>query len=186
MVISESDNLSDVVFLTVSRAATQDINIVLIHHLFNDQHPLANIPCDFSNGMIDIYPGFRVLLTQSRDKSHDIVNGQIATVSQMHNATILLSLPDGKIASVYSVTQYNDNGERVTIYPFVTVYALIICKVQGQTLDYVVLLFDVPILPPGTAYVAISRVRRCTSLSFLTRVFSQQFVPVPTTEAASQ
>ena len=105
----------------------------------------------------------------------------------MHNATIL-SLPDGKIVivSVYPVTQYNDNGERVTIYPFVPAYAMTICKAQGQTLNYVVLWFDVPVLPPGTAHVALSRVRRHNSLSFLTRVFSQQFVPVRRTDAASQ
>ena len=76
--------------------------------------------------MIDIYPGLRVLLTQNRDKTHGIVNGQVATVSQMHNVTIFSSLPDGKIVSVYPVTQYNDNGERVTIYPFVPAYALTI------------------------------------------------------------
>ena len=69
---------------------------------------------------------------------------------------------------------------------FVPTYAMTICKAQGQTLNYVVLWFDVPVLPPGTAYVALSRVRRHNSLSFLTRVFSQEFVPVPRTDAASQ
>ena len=86
---------------------------------------------------------------------------------------------------MYPVTQYNTDGERVTVYAFVPAYALTICKAQGQTLDYVVLWFDVLILPPGTAYVTLSRVRRQNSLSFLIRVYSQQFVPVRTADAVS-
>ena len=99
------DDHPDAVFLTVSRAATQHVNDVFVNHLFSAYHPLANIPCDLSSGMINVYPGMRVLLMQNRDKNHGIVNGQVATVTRMHNATIFLSLPDWKVASVYPVTQ---------------------------------------------------------------------------------
>ena len=64
------DDHPDVVFLTVSRAATQHINDVLVNHLFSAYHQLANIPCNLSSGMINIYPGMRVLLMQNRDKNH--------------------------------------------------------------------------------------------------------------------
>ena len=64
------DDHPDVVFLTVSRVATQHINDVLVNHLFSAYHQLANIPCNLSSGMINIYPGMRVLLMQNRDKNH--------------------------------------------------------------------------------------------------------------------
>ena len=64
-------------FFEVSRAATKHINNVLINYLFNAHHPLANIPCDLSNGMIDIHPVMQVLLTQNRDKNNVIVNEQM-------------------------------------------------------------------------------------------------------------
>ena len=92
--------------------------------------------------MVNICTGMRVLLTQNRDKSHGIVNDQVAMVNQMHNATIFLQLPNSKIVFVHPVTQYDTNGERVTVYPFVPAYALTVCKAQGHTLDYIVLWFD--------------------------------------------
>ena len=51
------DDHPDAVFLTVSRAATKHVNNVLINHLFGACQPLANVPCDLSNGMINIYTG---------------------------------------------------------------------------------------------------------------------------------
>ena len=64
------DNHPDVVFLTVSPAATQHVNDALINHLFSVYYPLANIPCNLSSGMINVYPAIRVLLMQNRDKNH--------------------------------------------------------------------------------------------------------------------
>ena len=62
------DDHQDAVFLTVSRAATQHVNDVLVNHLFSAYHPLANIPCNLSSGMINLYPGMIKTIASSMGK----------------------------------------------------------------------------------------------------------------------
>ena len=47
----------------------------------------------------------------------------------------------------------------LTLYPIQAAYATTMCKAQGQTLPKVVLWFDIEHIPPGTAYVALLRVK---------------------------
>ena len=124
----------------------------------------------------------KVLLTQNHDKARGLVNGNLATVKCIHNATIFLTLPNGNTVYTYPVTQHTTDACNVTVYPFVPAYALTICKVQGHTLPYVILWMDVDCVPLGTGYVALSRVRSSDHLLFLTKAYPHQFQPVTTTQ----
>ena len=117
------------------------------------------------------------MITQNRDKTRNIVNGQIATVETCHNATVVLRLPGQKLVATYPVTVQSESGQK-TCYPFRIGYANTMCKAQGQTLEKAILWFDVDNIPPGTAYVALSRVRRLADVLFLTPLKSRFFRPV--------
>ena len=84
------------------------------------------------------------------------------TIHSIQNNTIILKLP-------------NDNIVAITLYPVHPAYANTICKAQGQTLDKVAVWFDVDNIPPGTAYVALSRVKKLTDVYFLTPLKSVYF-----------
>ena len=60
------------------------------------------------------------------------------------------------------------NAFDTTCYPFPVAYATTMCKAQGQTLEKAILWFDIDHIPPGTAYVAHSRVRRLADTVFVT------------------
>ena len=118
----------------------------------------------------------RVMITQNRDKLQNVVNGQMATVELCHNATVILKLPGNRLVPTYPVTLNSANGEKTT-YPFRMGYANTMCKAQGQTLPKGILWFDPDIIPPGTAYVALSRVRKLDDVSFLTPLRTSFFKP---------
>lgn len=173
-------------FLTVSRSAVSKINNLILKNVFSQNHAIANIQMDNDEPPTDIYKGMRVLITQNRDKKNGIVNGQPAVVLMRENMTILLQLPNGRKVSVYPVTSVtsdiNDPDSDIThyntCYPFVAGYAMTICKSQGQTLENVVVWFDCERLGPGTAYVALSRVKRMQNIKFLTPLMMSHFQPV--------
>ena len=52
------------------------------------------------------------------------------------------------------------------------------CKAQGRTLPKVVLWFDRDSIPPGTAYVALSRVKSRNDISFIQKLIPHYFSPV--------
>ena len=97
------------------------------------------------------------MITQNRYKPNGVVNGQLALIHMVQNNSVLLKFDSGKIAPIYPVT-IKKNNTSITLYPFVPAYATIMCKAQGQTLSKIVLCFDIGNIPPGTAYVALSRV----------------------------
>ncbi len=99
----------------------------------------------------------RVVVTQNRDRVRGAVSGQLATVHTIHNHSVYLRLSNDNIVAIYPVT-VKRNDKSVTLYPFSLAYATPICKAQGQTLQKVVVWFDIDNIPPGTAYVALSRV----------------------------
>lgn len=72
----------------------------------------------------------------------------------------------------------NDQGQREVRYPFSPGYGVTISKTQGATLQKVLLWLDCPTVPPGIAYVGLSRVRRLEDIRFVTRMMSSQVVPV--------
>ena len=117
------------------------------------------------------------MITQNRDKAQNVVNGEMATVELCHNATVILKLPGNKLVATYPITSDSSDRKR-TSYPFRICYANTMCKAQGQTLPKAILWFDQDTIPPGTAYVALSRVRKLNDVSFLTPLKSCFFRPV--------
>ena len=164
-------------FLTFTNAAANKLNSLITSALFTNKQPLAYCQLDSDTDLSPIYKDMRVMITQNRDKPQNIVNGQIASIEMCHNATIILKLPGNKLVATYPVTSTSANTQTAT-YPFRLGYTNTMCKDQGQTLDKAILWFDQDIIPPGTAYVTLSRVQKLIDLLFLTPLKSSFFQPV--------
>lgn len=95
-----------------------------------------------------------------------------------HNTSPLVQFPDNERAFVYPVTHHVEGEGDVTRYPFTPAYARTICKSQGQNLKHLLVWLDCPTVPPGLAYVALSRVRRKVDLSLLQPMDASQLMPV--------
>ena len=153
--------------MTVSRRGAQCINNIVVAHLFQDQHPLARIPCPSMAESTPIYPlkDKKVLFTENRNKATRIINGQEATIISAQNNSIVLHLPEGQRVFVYPVTHTVDDRP-VTYYPFTPPYAQTITKSQGQNITHLIVWLDSDLVPAGTAYVGLSRVRKRDNISF--------------------
>lgn len=119
-----------------------------------------------------------IVITENRDKAGRIVNGQDAIVLSGRGNTIVVQFPDNQRAFVYPVTHHLEGQGNVTRYPFTPAYARTICKSQGQNLKHLLLWLDCPTVPPGLAYVALSRVHKKANLSVLQRMVAVQVLPV--------
>ena len=93
----------DSTVLTVSKRACHKVNQAVIARLFAHQMPLAHVQCDNEETTdTPIYKDMRVIITQNRDKSNGVVNGQEGTVHCIENETMFLKLANGKL---YQSTQ---------------------------------------------------------------------------------
>ena len=94
----------DATFLTVSRAAANHVNNIVISGGFQDETPLSNIPLE--NDVHDFLPfrDMRVVVTQTLDKRTGVINGQLATILNSHNNTLLLKFANGKTTFTHPVT----------------------------------------------------------------------------------
>ena len=119
----------------------------------------------------------RVIITQSKNKELSIVNGQEALVYLMENATIFVRLSDQKVINVYPVT-YIKNDINFTCYPFMPSYSLTMLKSRGQTLNKVIIWFDIDKVSEGLGYVALSRIRRRSDLIVITPIKELHVKPV--------
>lgn len=165
------------VLLTFTKKASNRANSVILQAIFTNKSPLMHAQLDCDLQPMPIYAGMRVVITQNRDKANGVVNGQIAVVNMVQNTSVFLKLTSGKIVAIYPVT-INRDGSCKTVYPFVPAYAMTICKSQGQTLTKAVLWFDIDTIPPGTAYVALSRVKNREDVHFLNKLEPKFFTPV--------
>ncbi|KAL9976522.1 hypothetical protein ACROYT_G013836 [Oculina patagonica] len=173
---------TDMSVMSVSRRGAQRINQIVVARQFAGQQPISAIPCDFVLPDAEDIPVFRhmeVVITENRDKAASVVNGQDAVVITSHNNTVVLQLPEGDKVFVYPVTRIDGDGERVTRYPFAPSYARTICKSQGQNIKHLTVWLDSHMVPVGTAYVALSRVRRKADISLLQSISASQLQPVP-------
>lgn len=188
-VVTNEDNISDDdilrafytngenVLLTFTKKAANRANKAIVQAIFSNKIPLMCTQLDCDLEPFPIYAGMRVVITQNRDKANGVVNGQRALVELAQNKSVFLKLTTGRIVPLYPVTTKKD-GTLITVYPFVPAYAMTMCKAQGQTLSKVVLWFDIETIPPGTAYVALSRVRNRNDVYFLNKLKPNYFTPV--------
>ena len=175
--LSVLQNHPDGMILTVSKTATATANRIAVNNLFVDMHPCGEIQFDNEHSLQPIHRDMKVMITQNRDKEFHVVNGQAATVVTMQNKTVFLKLPGENIVAVYPVTRTVD-GNTTTSYAFVPAYASTICKIQGQNLGKIILWLHCPFVPNGTAYVALSRIRRLKDLYFISKTDPEQYKPI--------
>ena len=105
--------------LTVTCAATNRINQIAVQTLYENKIPLCSVQCDCDLPPLPLYQDMAVVITQNRDKSNGVVNGQRASVYIVHRNTVFLKLPSGKIVNTYLVTRRKFDGSRKSTYPFV-------------------------------------------------------------------
>ena len=163
--------------LTFTNAAANILNSLITSTVFQTEQPLGFFQLDSDTDITPIYKGMRVMITQNRDKTQNVVNGQMANVEMCQNATVILRLPDNKLVATYPVTCQCGSIQK-TVYPFRLGYANTMCKAQGQTLPKAILWFDLDNIPPGTAYVALSRVKKLCDVLFVTPLRVSLFKPV--------
>ena len=168
--------------MTVSRAAAQRINAIVVEQLFAGKQPLSNVPCGQVAGGPPILPyaGMSIVINENRDKASRIVNGQDLTLVSAQGNTLILRFPDDQQAFIYPVTHYVEGEGDVTRYPMTPAYARTISKSQGQNLRHLLVWVDCPLLPAGLAYVALSRVRRKAEISVMQPMLASQLTPVQT------
>ena len=169
---------SETLFLTVSRNAAQRINEIAVQTVFMGKTAFALVQMDNSEQQMPLFKGMRVIITQNRDKRKGVINGQSATVLNYEQGTIFLQLPNSNVVAIHKVTSLVEQGSNRVFYPIVPAYATTICKIQGQTLQKVIVWLDCPYVPRGTAYVALSRLRLLEDLSFMVYGHPDQFLPV--------
>ena len=83
-----------------------------------------------------------------------------------------------QMLTIHPLTEKTDDRSYRTFHPCIPAYTCTIAKMQGQTLENIILWFDTCTLPCGTAYVALSRARTLENIKFLTPITLEHFLPM--------
>ena len=169
----------DATFLTLSQAAAHRVNSIVISRMFQEKTPLSTIPLE--NDVDDFLP-FRHMsvVTQNLDKRTGVVNGQLTTIHNNQNNTLLLQFPNGKTTFTYPVTTTTEDGCSRVHYVLNPAYCMTICKTQGANIKKLIVWFDCTTVPSGMGYVALSRIRKSEDIKIMTPVVADQLTPVLT------
>ena len=170
----------DATFLTVSRAAANRVNSIVIGRMFQEKTPLSTIPLE--NDVHDFLPfrDMRVVVTQNLDKRTGVVNGKLARIQNNQNNTLLLQFPNGKTTFTYPVTTTTEDGRSRVHYALNPAYCMTICKTQGANIKKLIVWFDCPTVPSGMGYVALERVRKSEDIKIMTPMVADQLTPALT------
>ncbi|CAE7817808.1 unnamed protein product [Symbiodinium sp. CCMP2592] len=185
-------------FVALSRRGADHLNRLAVSALFSQSTPLTRLPCDPDANLdnfqgqqqvaaepmdTDIFDGMRVLLTVNEDKVHGFVNGMLGVVRRVRRNAVEVLTDAGEVLAVHPVTREVEvaggGTRRITYYPMRAGYATTLYKVQGSTLESIVMWFDVPYVE-AAAYVALSRVQFDSQWSFLGDVTTAHCVPART------
>lgn len=79
-VISQFEQHPNTTVLTYTNQAANFINSSVAEKLSENCKPLASLKLDDNYEQTNIYQNMRIMVTQNRDKSRNVVNGQMATV----------------------------------------------------------------------------------------------------------
>ena len=167
----------DATFLTVSRAPADRVNRIVMARMFEDRTPVSTIP--LQNDVHDFLPfrDMRVVVTQNLDKRTGVVNGQLATIKNNQNNTLLLQFPNGKTTFTYPVTTTTEDGRSRVHYALNPAYCMTICKTQGANIKKLIVWFDCPTVPTGMGFVTLSRVRKSEDIKIMTPILTHQLTP---------
>ena len=79
------EDAPDATFLTVSRAAANRVNNIVIARAFQNKTPLSTIPLENDVNNFPPFCDMCVVVTQNLDKPTGVVNGQLATIQNIRN-----------------------------------------------------------------------------------------------------
>ena len=161
----------DTTFITVTNYGADRINSIVVQALFENETILAYVRLANEQEHRRLYTNIRLVITENRCKKSGIVNGQICTLVRREGKSLFVRLKNGKINVIYPVT----NERKYTYYPLRLAYAITVYKAQGKTLPSATIWFDREILSEGCGYVAVSRVKRLTNMTFLVKPVPSHF-----------
>ena len=153
------------------------VNNIVIRRMFEDKTPLSSIALDNDLQEFLAFKQMHVVVMQNLDKRTDVVNGQLATIVNSQNNTLLLEFPNGKTTFTYPVTTTTEEGICRVHYALSPAYSMTICQTQGANIKKLIVWFDYPTVPKGMAYVALSRVRKSEHIRILTPMVTDQLTP---------
>lgn len=116
--------------------------------------------------LLEIKVGCKVLLTVNLDIENGLVNGSRGTVLKYDDNKITIRFPSG----IHEIEKYNFKYEDKFVkmerlqFPVVLAYSLSIHKLQGSTLDKIVIDIGDRVFSDGQSYVALSRCRNINGL----------------------
>ena len=163
--------------LTVSRAVATRVNNIVICRMFEDKTPLSSIALDNDLQEFLAFKHMHVVVMQDLDKRTGVVNGQLATIVNSQNNTLLLEFPNGKTTFTYPVTTTTEEGICRVHYALSPAYSITTCQTQGANIKKLIVWFDYPTVPKGMAYVALSRVCKSEHIRILTPMVADQLTP---------
>ena len=120
--------------LTVSRAVATRVNNIVIRRMFEDKTPLSSIALDNDLQEFLAFKHMHVVVMQDLDKRTGVVNGQLATIVNSQNNTLLLEFPNGKTTFTYPVTTTTEEGICRVHYALSPAYSMTICQTQGANI----------------------------------------------------
>eukprot|EP00795_Rhopilema_esculentum_P003594 gene3594-12991_t len=140
-------NFPDAIILTMTRRASSYMNDIIVRNRFQGK-PLALIVMQ-DETLIPVHKGMQLMLTQNINKDISFVNGQFVTVVSVCQNTVIVRHPRGHLINIFPVTRVV-NDIPLTTYPCLPGYSTTISKIQGQTLDKIIVWIDTPTTPNGT------------------------------------
>lgn len=163
--------------LTVSRAVATRVNNIVIRRMFEDKTPLSSIALDNDLQEFLAFKHMHVVVMQDLDKRTGVVNGQLATIVNSQNNTLLLEFPNRKTTFTYPLTTTTEEGICRVHYALSPAYSMTICQTQGANIKKLIVWFDYPTVPKDMAYVALSRVCKSEHIRILTPMVADQLTP---------
>lgn len=103
---------------TVSRAAAQRVNEIVIKPLFGYRQPLSQTAVGVvaQGNAILAYRGMKIVINENRDKTSRIVKGQDATLVHGHGTTLVVLFSEGERRFAHPVTHAVEGEGDVTRY----------------------------------------------------------------------
>lgn len=112
--------------------------------------------------------GAQVMLTVNVDLSLGLANGSRGVVTSLEKEKVEVKFLNGHVQSFgRSLFEYKEHGKVIATreqFPFILAWACSIHKIQGATLDCVIINLGQSIFEASQAYVALSRVRSLSGL----------------------
>jgi len=164
------------------KARVREWNAAIADYLFQD-HSKVSVPLltQDSDGhwhreKQPLCAGMRVMVTRNTNKTGGVVNGVFGVIHVIYSMqigySVLVRRDDGRIISVF---QCWDEDHSCSGVPLTLGYCTTVAKIQGRTLDWI--LIDPDLCAPGVAYTAVTRVRQISRLYWLGRPLAKYFVP---------